>query len=146
MKKSSVIVIVCVVIALIVVGYFMFFYSVKCKDSECFSEKLVACSRASFVLDNPETVFEYSIIGEKEGRCAVNVKLLQVKKGGAELAILEDKEMLCFTELGALVIPEANIKYCHGLLKEAIQEITIERMHTQIFNNLEQLNNLTKII
>jgi hypothetical protein len=146
MKKSWLIIILVIVLLAIVGVYFWFFYSPICKDSSCFSQKLVDCKRASFISETPELVFQYNILGKSLGKCDVRVKLLQVKVGTSELSSLENKEMTCSNDLGVLITPEKNLKNCHGLLKETIQDITIERMHTQLFNNLENIKDVEKVI
>jgi hypothetical protein len=137
-------IVILLVVVLAAATYLWYFYYPVCQEKECFSEKLVACSRASFIADNPETVFEYKIIGKtKEDsieKCKTNVRLIQLKQGSQELAILEGKEMYCLTDLGTLIAPEENLKNCHGLLKEELQELTIQKLHSQIVSNLGELN------
>jgi hypothetical protein len=73
--------------------------------------------------------------------------MLQIKKGKQELASLEGEEMVCALPSGVLISPESNLKDCSGKLKENIQDIVISRMHTQIVENLDQINQtLTKVI
>ena len=146
MKKSLIVSIIVIVLILIAGAYFLFFYTPKCNDEVCFSDKLINCKRASFISENTDTVLGYNILGASSGKCETNVKLLQIKAGNQELSGLENLDMNCFTDIGVLILPEKNLKNCHGLLKEAIQEITIERMHTQLFNNLEQIKEVEKVI
>ena len=44
-------------------------------------------------------------------------------------------------------MPESNTKNCHGLLKEAIQEVVINRMYSEIVQNLGKISEeTTKIL
>jgi len=111
-----------------------------CTDENCFNNALITCDKAFYVKDTTNTLIQYKIIGRSGDSCNVNVKLLQVVKGSPELAAIEGKEMNCFTPFGALTVPESNIELCHGLLKEAIQDMIIKRMHAQIVENLGKIN------
>jgi hypothetical protein len=125
----------------------MFTYSKSCKDEECFSKALLNCEKTSYVKDSDETVMLYRILGETNGKCEVNVKLLQIKRGSADLAVLENKDMTCLLPLGVYMSPEQNIKECHGILKEAIQELMIARMHAQLIENIGEIGEeATKIL
>ena len=63
------------------------------------------------------------------------------------MANLEGKDMDCFLKLGLVISPEKSLKDCHGLLKEDIQEMIIQRMHSQIVENLGKINEeTTKIL
>ena len=147
-KKYLVIIMLGIVaISLIVSIYFIVNYSKTCRTETCFSNALIECKRVNYIRGGDETIIGYSILGKKDGKCEVNVKLLQVKKGSADLYILENKEMVCLVQLGVYRNPEENIKNCHGLLKESIQEIMIARMHAQIVENIGDIGlEATKII
>ena len=86
---------------------------------------------------------EYKILGKEGNSCNVYVQLLQLKKGAVELTILENKDMICSLPFGVLQEPEKNLKNCHGRLKEEIQNIIIQRMHSQIVENLGKISEET---
>jgi hypothetical protein len=116
-------------------------------DNICFSDAIVNCKRASYVYESNTTINLYNIEGIKNGNCEIDVKLLQLKQGSAELEILNGKEMTCSIPKNSLVMPDADLNNCHGLLKETIQDLVIQRMHRQIVENLGQINqSITKII
>jgi hypothetical protein len=150
MKKNVMILLVLMAIVLIglfVSSYFIYFFMNKCDTNECFNNALAKCKKTMFIKENPDTTMGYTILGEKDNKCSVNVELLQIKQGSSELAVLEGKEMTCMTDLGVISTPEQNLKNCHGLLKEEIQSIIIQRMHAQIIENIGKIGEeTTKII
>ncbi len=138
---------VIVAIGIIISIYFLFIYSSMCGDELCFSKKLVKCDRAHYIESSAETVKQYNILGKKDNKCQVEVEILQIRQGSVELASLEGKSMICSMGLGVSADPESNIKFCHGILKEEIQEAIIQRMHSQIIENIGQIEEeLIKVI
>ena len=120
-----------------------------CEDESCFSTAIVKCNKVEYMKITPESTTLYRVKGTAEfgSSCQINVKLLQVKKGSAEIASLEGKEMDCFIPLGTYAKPEERIEYCHGELKESIQEIIIQRMHSQLIENLGKISReITEVI
>jgi len=152
MKRARKIALISAVLLIVLAGliwsvYNSYFYINQCSNVECFSKAMVDCKRKSYISDTADTIMEYSILGKDDGKCAVNTKLMRVKQGGSELKILEGKEMKCYVPLGVYTAPEKDLKNCHGLLKEEIQELIIKRMHTQIVENLGKISEeTTKIL
>jgi len=63
------------------------------------------------------------------------------------MAGMEGKEMVCYLPLGTITSPQGNLANCHGLLKEEMQSLIINRLHNYIVNNLGQISEeLTKAI
>jgi hypothetical protein len=119
----------------------------KCDNKECFYNSLAKCKKTDFLSDNPDLTTQYNIIGKNDGGCEVYVKLIQVKRGSAELSGLSDKDMSCILPFGVITEPEKNLKNCHGSLKEEIQNIIIQRLHSQISENLGKISTeTTKVI
>ena len=146
MKKRLIVLgvlLVLILIGLIISGYYLYSNVNKCSSKECFYNSLSDCRKTTYISDTPETTIEYSILGISKGKCDVNVKMLQIKKGSAELSILEDKEMVCSLQLDLIVDPEKDLKNCHGVLKEEIQNVIIQRMHSQIVENLGKITEET---
>lgn len=140
-------VIIIAAIGLLVSLYFIIIYSTGCQDESCFSDALVKCKRTNYLKDTTETLTEYKILSKTERTCKVNVKLVQIKQGSVELGPLEGKEMQCILPLGTYMKPEENIKNCHGLLKEGVQEIMIQRMHSELVENIGQIGEeITKVL
>ena len=141
------IIIVLALIGIIWSGYFVFKYERVCEDENCFSTALVKCEKRMYIKDNPETITQYRIFKRTQDSCEVNVKMLRIKQGSVELSALEDKEMDCTLPLGTYMQPESNIRNCHGFLREEIQEIMIQRMHSQLIENIGEINKeITKVI
>ena len=126
--------------------FFTFFYAKKCPDSGCFDVALVKCSKASYINNNAEdAVWYYKITGKSEDSCEVYVKLLQLKKGTTEMEGLQGKSMKCNVPPNVLVSPQNNLGRCHGLLKEEMQTIIINRLHNYVITNLGKISEeLTK--
>jgi len=82
---------------------------------------------------------QYKIKGMEDGKCKVDVKVLQVKEGSLDKTALEGYSMLCYLGKGDTTLPESDLTRCHGLLKEKIQEIMIQNAHAQIIKNLGQI-------
>jgi len=134
-------------VGLLISAYLIYFYSRTCSGQECFNNYLVTCQKSTFIKEDLNTIMRYRITGKSGNACVIDVLLLQVKQGTSELATLEGKSMTCSTPYGVLIQPEENIKECHGLLKEEIQEQIIKRMHAQIVENIGKISEeTTKII
>lgn len=149
-KRKGIILVALLLIALIglaITSYYLYFYLRQCGSEECFSNSLVKCDKMSFIRDDGNNIIHYIILGKEDGFCKVNVNLLQVKKGSSELAVLENKDMDCLLPLGLLTDPARSLKDCHGILKEEIQSIIIQRMHAQIIENIGKVGEeATKVI
>ena len=139
--------IIIILIALLAVGYYIYFFSNECGDKTCWETSMAKCARTFYTSESDNMLMSYSILGKSGESCKIKVKLLQVKSGAAELENLQDKTMICLTDLGVVIAPEQNLKMCSGLLKESIQEIIIKRMHSQIVENIGKISEeVTKVI
>jgi len=152
-KKLKILLTAIIMIIIIVLGifiYFLFFRTTKCQinDETCFSSSIINCERASFIRENEEFVTSYSIIGKSGSNCEVIVSIIQVKRGSSDLSILEGKSMNCYAQAGLNIQnPEEDINNCHGLLKEEIQNIIIQKMHAQLIENMAQIKeDITKVL
>ena len=92
-----------------------------------------------FRQETTDATWIYNIKGQTLGQCQIDVKLLYIKTGTKDKEILEGKEMSCFLELGSIADPISDLKNCHGLLKEEIQEIIIRNAHAQILSNIGEI-------
>ena len=127
--------------------YYIFLYAKKCDNQECFNSHLYLCSKATYLDDKEDGTWFYSIKGKELGSCLVNVKLLQAKKGAAGLEKIEGYDMDCYLALGYVVQPQADLSFCHGRLKEEIQDMLIQKMHSYILSNLGTIGEeLKKIV
>jgi hypothetical protein len=66
--------------------------------------------------------------------------LLQGELSNQDSVRLEGQEMTCFLPKGVVMIPESDIGRCHGLLKEGLQDLVIEKLHAYLVQNLGQIN------
>ena len=137
-KLLSILIILLVVLILISVYYF-FLREEDCEDTDCFSDSLLNCKRARFIQNDITSQWEYRILGEKDKMCEINVKLLSIKKGNIDLSSAEGKDMLCLIQKNLVLRPEKQIENCHGILKEELQKIVINRMHAYIYENLGEI-------
>ena len=144
MSKKRVILSIIIAVLVLALVYFLFFYIKKCGDQECFTSAQIKCARASYINDAEEATWGYEIKGKKAGRCIINVKLLQVKQGTIKLEKVGGLEMSCSIPLGYVGSPQADLSQCHGLLKEELQELMIQKMHAYILTNLGQISDELK--
>jgi predicted membrane protein len=146
-RVVKIILIVLIIIVAVLAVYFTFFYSRNCKTAECFNFALTKCYRASYINDAEDAAWYYKIKGKSGDNCKIYVKLLQLKQGTGQISSLEGKEMTCYTQLGMITSPQGNLANCHGLLKEEMQNLIINRLHNYIVSNLGQISEeLTKVI
>lgn len=144
MSKKKVIILVVVAILLVVLAYFLFFYKQSCHDGGCFSNAMLKCEKVSYLSDVEDAAWMYNIKGKKKGECVINVELLQAKQGDLELEKIQGLDMDCYLILGYTGSPQADLSLCHGLLKEALQEKLIEKMHAYIISNLGKIDEALK--
>jgi len=146
-KKVVIILSAVIVVVVILALYFTFSYTKSCKDASCFNSALTKCSKASYINEAEDASWFYSIKGKHSGECEIEVELLQLKQGTNVIAGLEGESMLCYTPIGVITSPQANLDKCHGLLKEDMQSLVINKLHNYIVENLGQISGeLTKAI
>ncbi len=133
-------ILVLIIVVIILVIYFFFINIKKCDDSECFSQALSKCSKASFIREDSKATWYYAMKGSYDkNSCNIEVKLLKMNQGAIDIEILEGSKMICVINKEDTRLPEENIKDCSGLLKERLQEIIIERMHSYILKNIGEI-------
>jgi hypothetical protein len=110
-----------------------------CDTWECFNEKLESCSKAKFA-GGKDIIFGYTIHGKNNGLCKIDVEFLQGELTEKSTRNLKNEKMTCFTPIGAIMLPEAELKNCHGILKEKLQEQVISQLHNFIIQNMGQVN------
>ena len=100
-----------------------------------------------FINDEEDITWQYFIKGDKDARCVVNVKVLKVKKGTVDKEKLVGKDMDCYIPLGSAISPDSDISRCHGILKEELQNMVIQKLHSYIVENLGEIGEeLEKVI
>jgi hypothetical protein len=140
MKKGVIVLLMILGILLLATGiYFTWFFTYNCSNLECFQANQVKCTKATVIRETESTTWEYTIKGESQGTCIIDTKILKVKEGQLDRKSLEGNSMECSLPIGSKVFPESDLKKCHGLLKEEIQQIIIKNAHAQIIANLGKI-------
>ena len=137
-RKSTIIVSIILLLVILIILYFVFIYTYKCKTEECFFEKYQKCQRIKYIKDG----WEYHVKGIRANNICL-AKVTAIAPEGIDLETLKElknKEMSCYIPLDLTIdtLPQEHIEYCHGELKEAIQEVMIKKMHLYIIENLGQ--------
>lgn len=137
-------IIVTIIFILIILNglYIAFFYSGACESFECFQNSMKECDKVSYVNDEPEASWKYQILGKEDNLCVVDVKLLQAKKGELGIDKITGYSMSCYYPIGIGTYPEKDLSKCHGRLKEELQRIVIEKLHSNILENLGEIEDV----
>ena len=147
MKKKCVKVVLLLILFLVLVGglwWFGLYYYKTCENQECFNSALQKCSRVRFVSQS-NMLFEYKILSRwwkfwKRDKCEVSVKLIRGDLSNQDSLVLEGKSMRCSIPFGMIIAPESDINNCHGLLKEGLQDLIINKMHSYIVENINEIS------
>lgn len=138
---SKVDILVSILVIVAAVAFFLTFqYIPKCNDVSCWDYKLQKCSRASFVNEKNDVVWNYKIVGKVDGKCEINVRVIEIKRGLVTTKILEGKDMDCRLPIGTLADPDENPNLCHGILKEEMQNLIIQKLHQYVVQNIGEIN------
>ncbi len=136
-----------VISILIIAIYFTFYFSYSCDNLACFHAHQRECSKTKFINDAEDTIWKYKILGEVNKACEIEVEVLKVKQGNLDRKRIENKMMTCYLPLGEDTAPESDISNCHGLLKEELQEIIIEKLHLYVIENIGEISEeLKKVV
>jgi hypothetical protein len=138
---GKVILLFAVILILIGAVYFTFFFTYSCDSLACFQAHQRECSRTHFINQESDTVWDYKIVGEENKACQIEVKVLQVKQGETDRKKLEGESMTCYLPFGSDKSPESDISVCHGLLKEELQGMIIEKLHLYVVENIGEIGN-----
>jgi hypothetical protein len=127
-------------IALILALYMTFFSFKTCDNFDCFQKEMKECNRVVYINEEPEASWKYYINGEENDKCVVEVTLLQAKKGELGIDKLEGLSMKCSYNIGVANYPEKDLVKCSGKLREELQTIIINKLHSYILGNLGEFN------
>jgi len=120
--------------------YSTFFSSKECNSFECFEREMRECKKASYINEEPEASWKYQIEKSDNGKCLVRVTLLQAKQGELGIDRLEGMSMVCSHALGFSSYPHKDLAKCSGQLREELQGIIINKLHSYLIGNLWQIN------
>lgn len=126
--------------------YTTYYYKITCENYECWKGYMEKCSTATFIDEEPEASWRYTINGLENKECAITVRLLQAKRGELGLEKLVGSEMTCYYPIGKAGYPQNDLSRCHGILKEELQGVIINKLHSYILENLGKFDeSLSKI-
>ena len=133
------------IILVILLAVSIYFYIPKnCKNDEaCYAKYAQTCSKAKVGTYKEGNLFNYEIKGKQSNNCIFSIKMEKMKEGSNQqlVELLEGRQMLCqvpldkFKEKPLLEIKDST-DYCSGPLKEAMLQLTIERLYSVIISNL----------
>src|SRR5204862_4458302 len=140
MEKDKLNVAITIIISFVIIAFvfaiYFTFQPTQCQQYECFQQHMSSCSPATFVNEEPEASWGYETLKRDKGNCDVKVSLLQAKEGDLKLRDYEGHAMTCIYPLGVVAYPDKDLSVCHGLLKEELQALVIEKLHSYIISNL----------
>ena len=115
------------------------FIPTSCADYACFAKHMSKCTPAVFVNEEQEASWGYRVLGTTKHTCETEVTLLSAKEGDIDLRKYEGTSMLCYYDIGVSGFPEKNLAACHGLLKEELQDIVIQKLYKYVVANLGEI-------
>jgi len=127
------------VIVVLIVTLFLTFSPSKCEGVACFQQRMIDCSSAEYVNEEPEASWGYKVIGRRGGQCEIEVTLLSAKEGSLGLRDYEGNSMSCFYDTGVFAYPEKDLDACSGELKENLQSVIIEKLYRYVVDNLGEI-------
>ncbi|MEK6948093.1 MAG: hypothetical protein AABX19_02520 [Nanoarchaeota archaeon] len=152
-KKVSVLVFLIILLAIIVIIN----TPKNCKnDYYCFNDHVLDCSKAKVITEKDGSTYYYEVLSKKDDNCIVKVQLNKLSDTQSKdlKKALEGKSMLCSIPSSTLEvkdiksIPNLN-DYCSGQLKEAVLEVTIQKLYDVVVENIgpiaAQIRNSTRI-
>ena len=138
-KKVYIGLIILAVLALAGAVYFSLGYVPQCQNYECWQKSMTSCSKATFVSEETEATWRYSVAGAQDKQCAIEVELLLAKQGELGISNLIGERMTCSYPLGESAYAEKDLSKCHGILKEDLQTLMINKLHAYVLENLGKI-------
>lgn len=138
--KLRIVFAILIVVLIGIVVYLQFFYKPGCNNFFCFQEKMKSCEKYNFINEAEEATWYYEIKGKTTNDCQIYVKMLNAKKGELGIDSIVGYDMVCSYPLGVGIYPEKDIGKCHGRLKEELQNIIINKLHSYIIENLGKVD------
>ena len=127
---------------LFISGYYTGFLRENCKsDVSCFDQRARECRPSDLVYTQENNVYVYSV-GSSVWDCTLHVTFKRAEEGAPpEFKQLEGKKMTCAIPKKELIdFSMANfdsyMTYCHGLLKEGLYEIILQRVYTNLVGQM----------
>lgn len=126
------------IIILFIIAIFYFSYEYDCGDNKaCYDRHLQNCKKTSLSVVDEGSSFTYQILGSEKDMCKLRVTLVDMpQETTIETAqLFEGKAMECQIPKGSTFDTEI-LEYCSGPLKEAIYELTIQKMYNILAQSL----------
>ena len=126
----------------------IFFPGKNCQnDEQCINDRAKECARATAQITVDGNLQQYTIKSDKKDTCLLEIEMITVGDDAEQKIkdLLENKAMVC--EIPKQILQEVSLTdidhisdYCTGQLKEALQEILIEKLYSVIIANLGQIS------
>lgn len=140
MTKGKKLLIFSTVVILLIAIYFTFFFHYSCTTTECFEAHQEKCVRTTYIRDSADATWYYKIKGKSGDACEIYVEVKKIKKGTVDQKRLEGKNMICSLPIGSTSVPESDVTFCKGDLKEELQTLIIKKLHSYILLNIGKIN------
>ena len=115
-------------------------------NDSCFDKSAKICSIAKVITRSNDNIYKYQVLGRKSNDCVIEVTLVKLSETQSKdlRDALDGRNMKC--RIPREILREKSIKdlqnlndYCTGDLKEAILEITLDKMYDLIVKNFGQV-------
>ena len=127
-----------IIIIILIVTVFYFSYEFNCEsDVSCYNRHLESCKKTKLTVDDKGSTFIYQILGKEIGRCKIQVTLenMPPETDQDTLLLFKGKSMTCLIDKNSNYNTEI-LPSCTGPLKEAIYELTIQKMYNILAQSL----------
>ena len=127
---------------------YLIIYKPECLNQSCFLNSLWKCKSSTYLNSQENVTWYYVIDGPTDDKCQVKVNSVNIKADVETANALMGKTMTCLIpkDIAGSFMPEGKIEYCHGELKENIQDLIIKKLHLFIVQNIGQLNSTSTAI
>ena len=125
-------------ILLFIVGIIYYSYEFDCGESKsCYDRHMESCKKTSLTSIEEGSTFIYQIERSQFNNCIVKVTLESMPEEADQESkfLFEGKSMTCTVPKGSTFNTEV-LGYCSGPLKEAIYELTIQKMYNILAQSL----------
>ena len=126
------------IIIIFIASIFYYTYEYDCKDDiSCYESHLETCKKAKLTMDDKGSIFIYQISGSTGIKCEVKVTLekLPLEAEYDTKILFEGKSMTCIIDK-TLGFSNDILPSCTGPLKEAVYELTIQKMYNILAQSL----------
>jgi len=126
------------IIALFAIAIFYYSYEFDCEESKaCYDRHMETCKKTKLTTYEEGSTFIYKIQGSQDDYCKVEIILVTMAEEADQdtKTLFEGKSMECLIPKGTTFNDE-TLPYCTGPLKEAIYELTIQKMYNILAQSL----------